>query len=113
MLSIAYDVEIKYWCRYCKLASSLFVCVGAHVSVLVWRLEVNLGFLLRCHSSLRAGSHISHRARLAGRKAPEILSLPPSREVIVMCHHTHEDQAWVLMLVYRALSSCWSHLLSL
>lgn len=110
---IAYDVEIKYWCHDCKLASSLFVCVGAHMSVLVWRLEVNLGVLLRCHSSLRAGSHISPRARLVGQKAPEILSLPPSREVIVMRHHTHEDQARVLMLAYGALSSCWSHLLSL
>lgn len=77
MLNIAYDVEIKYWCHYCKLASSLFVCVGVHVSMLVWRLEVNLGVLLRCHSSLRTGSHISHRARLVGQKTPEILSLPP------------------------------------
>lgn len=111
MLSIAYDVEIKYWCCYCQLVSSLFMCVGAHVSVLVWRLEVNLGVLLRCHSSLRTGSHISHRARLVGQKAPEILPLPPSTEVIVTHHHTHKDQAWVLMLGYRALS-CWSHLLS-
>lgn len=112
MLSIAYDVEIKYWCHYCKLASFLFMCVVVHVSMLVWRLEVNLGVLLRCHSSLRTGSHISHRARLVGQKVPEILSLPPSREVMVMCHHTHEDQAWVLMLAYRA-PSCWSHPLSL
>lgn len=112
MLSIAYDVEINYWCHYCKLASSLFVCVGVHVSMLVWRLEVNLEVVLRCHSSLRTGSHISYRARLVGQKVPEILSLPPSREVMVMRHHTHEDQAWVLMLAYRVLS-CWSHLLGL